>query len=115
VTTVLIVDDHLSFRATARAFLEGEGFTVVGEAADGASALEAAESLRPDVVLLDVHLPDIDGFEVAAKLRSGDGPAVVMTSSRDARDYGRLVEESGARGFIPKAELSGETLSALLA
>jgi DNA-binding NarL/FixJ family response regulator len=114
VTTVLIVDDHLSFRATARTFLESEGFTVVGEAADGASAIEAAEALRPDVVLLDVHLPDIDGFEVAAKLRAGAGPAVVMTSSRDAFDYGRLVEESGARGFIPKAELSGEMLSALL-
>ncbi len=115
VTTVLIVDDHPSFRGTARALLESEGFEVVGEAADGAAAIEAAESLRPDVMLLDVYLPDIDGFEVAATLtRNGRAPAIVMTSSRDARDFGPLVEQSGARGFIPKAELSGASLAALL-
>lgn len=115
VTTVLIVDDHPSFRRTARALLESEGFEVVGEAADGASALEAVTSLRPDVVLLDVYLPDIDGFKVAAELtRNGRPPAIVLTSSRDARDFGPLVEQSGARGFIPKAELSGATLAALV-
>ena len=115
VTTVLIVDDHPSFRGTARALLESEGFEVVGEAADGASAIEAADSLRPDVMLLDVYLPDIDGFEVAAVLtENGLAPAIVMTSSRDAGDFGPLVAQSGARGFIPKAELSGATLSALL-
>jgi DNA-binding NarL/FixJ family response regulator len=115
VTTVLIVDDHPSFRGTARALLESEGFEVVGEAADGASAVEAAKSLRPDVMLLDVYLPDTDGFEVAALLtRNGRAPAIVLTSSRDARDFGPLVEQSGARGFIPKAELSGATLAALL-
>ena len=115
VTTVLIVDDHPSFRGTARALLESEGFEVVGEAADGASAIEAAKSLRPDVMLLDVYLPDTDGFEVAAMLtRNGNAPAIVLTSSRDARDFGPLVEQSGARGFIPKAELSGASLSALL-
>jgi DNA-binding NarL/FixJ family response regulator len=115
VTTVLIVDDHPSFRGTARALLESEGFEVVGEAADGASAIEAATSLRPDVMLLDVYLPDTDGFEVAATLtRNGNAPAIVLTSSRDARDFGPLVEQSGARGFIPKAELSGMSLSALL-
>jgi DNA-binding NarL/FixJ family response regulator len=116
VTSVLIVDDHPSFRGTARALLESEGFDVVGEAVDGASAIEAARSLRPDVMLLDVHLPDIDGFEVAATLtRNGGAPTIVLTSSRDACDFGRCVEESGASGFIPKAELSGATLSALLA
>jgi DNA-binding NarL/FixJ family response regulator len=117
VTTVLIVDDHPSFRATARVLLESEGYDVVGEAADGASAVEAAESLRPDVLLLDIYLPDIDGFEVAAQLatsRNGSPPAIVLTSSHDVRDFGALVEKSGARGFIPKAELSGATLSALL-
>ena len=115
VTTVLIVDDHPSFRGTARALLESEGFEVVGEAADGASAIEAVELLHPEVILLDVYLPDIDGFEVAAILtRNGRAPAIVLTSSRDARDFGPLVEQSGARGFIPKAELSGATLAALL-
>jgi DNA-binding NarL/FixJ family response regulator len=115
VTTVLIVDDHPSFRGTARALLESEGFEVVGEAADGASAIKAAESLRPDVILLDIYLPDIDGFAVAAALtRNGTPPAIVLTSSRDARDFGPLVEQSGARGFIAKAELSGATLSALV-
>ena len=115
VTTVLIVDDHAGFRGTARALLESEGFEVVGEAADGAAALEAVASLRPEVILLDVYLPDVNGFEVAAALSSnGPGPAIVMISSRDASDFGPLVAESGARGFIPKAELSGTTLSALL-
>jgi DNA-binding NarL/FixJ family response regulator len=98
--------------------LESEGFEVVGEAADGASAIQAVATLRPDVVLLDVYLPDVDGFEVAAELMKNGRrrpPAIVMTSSHDARDFGRLVEQSGARGFIPKAELSGQTLSAVLA
>jgi DNA-binding NarL/FixJ family response regulator len=115
VRTILIVDDHPTFRRTARALLESEGFDVVGEAADGAAAIEAAAALQPDVVLVDVYLPDIDGFGVAAALmKNGRPPAIVLTSSRDARDFGPLVAESGARGFIPKAELSGTTLSALL-
>ena len=113
--TVLIVDDHPSFRANARALLESEGFEVVGEAEDGASALEAVERLAPDLVLLDVQLPDIDGFEVAARLTDGGGgPVVVLVSSRDGSDFGSLVERSGARGFISKAELSGAALSTLL-
>jgi DNA-binding NarL/FixJ family response regulator len=115
VPTVLIVDDHPSFRLTARALLEAEGFDVVGEAADGASALAAVSELRPDVVLLDVQLPDLDGFEVASQLCSnGHCPSIVLTSSRDGSDFGPLVARSGARGFVPKAELSGEALVELL-
>jgi DNA-binding NarL/FixJ family response regulator len=115
VKTFLVVDDHPTFRRTARVLLESEGFEVVGEAADGASAIEAARSLRPDVVLLDVILPDIDGFEVAATLATNGNPAaVVLTSSHDPRDFGTLIEDSGARGFISKAELSAATLMALL-
>jgi DNA-binding NarL/FixJ family response regulator len=113
--SVLIVDDHPSFRATARLLLESEGFAVVGEAADGVSGLREARALEPDLVLLDVQLPDIDGFEVAAQLTGdGDGPAVVLTSSRDEADFGPLVAASGARGFVPKAELSGAALMAFL-
>jgi DNA-binding NarL/FixJ family response regulator len=114
-TTVLIVDDHSSFRATARTLLEAEGFEVVGEAVSGESALEAVARLRPDVVLLDVQLPDMDGFEVASRLpTNGTRPAIVLTSSRDASEFGNLVESSGARGFVPKGELSGRRLAALL-
>jgi DNA-binding NarL/FixJ family response regulator len=113
--SVLIVDDHPSFRANARALLEAEGFDVVGEAEDGESALAEAARLRPELVLLDVQLPDLDGFEVATRLTNGGGgPAVVLVSSRDGSDFGSLVERSGARGFIPKAELSGAALTALL-
>ena len=113
--TVLIVDDHPSFRATARALLEAEGFSVVGEAADGAEALAKTEEHRPDLVLLDVQLPDIDGFEVARRLcENGSSPAIVLVSSRDAADYGELVDTCGARGFVPKGELTGAALRALL-
>ncbi|MDQ4081610.1 MAG: response regulator transcription factor [Actinomycetota bacterium] len=113
--TVLIVDDHPSFRATARALLEAEGFEVVAEAENGVAALRAAKELRPDIVLLDVQLPDFDGFEVAARLTSnGAGGAIVLTSSRDASDFGALVQESGAKGFVPKGDLSGPALAALL-
>ena len=113
--TFLVVDDHPSFRKTARILLESEGFEVVGEAEDGASAIEAAKTLRPDVVLLDIVLPDIDGFEVAAALvTNGNPPAIVLTSSHDARDFGRLIHESGARGFISKADLSAQRLRELL-
>jgi DNA-binding NarL/FixJ family response regulator len=115
IVTVLIVDDHPSFRATARALLQAEGFVIVGEAEDGASALRAAAELPPELVLLDVQLPDIDGFEVARRLTlDGAGPAVVLVSSRDGSDFGPLVARSGACGFIPKAELSRARISALL-
>ena len=112
-TSVLIVDDHPSFRASARMLLECEGYVVVGEAADGRTALEAVRELRPDLVLLDVQLPDIDGPEVAARLAEANGasPAIILTSSRDLEDIGVL---SGVRGFIPKSELSGAALEALL-
>jgi DNA-binding NarL/FixJ family response regulator len=114
-TTVVIADDHPSFRASARAILEADGFEVVGEADTGAAAIAASRSLEPDVMLLDVQLPDMDGFAVLAQLDlNGGRPAVVLVSSRDASDYGGLIEQSGARGFIPKAELSGSALSDLL-
>ncbi|MGZ8708501.1 MAG: response regulator [Gaiellaceae bacterium] len=113
--TVVIADDHPSFRASARAILESEGFQVVGEAEDGADAITAVRALGPDVLLLDVQLPDMDGFAVCRQLGlNGGPPAVVLVSSRDACDYGGLIEQSGARGFIPKAELSGTALSDLL-
>lgn len=114
-TRVLIVDDHAGFRATARALLEAEGFEIVGEAEDGASAIAAVRELAPDLVLLDVHLPDMTGFAVAARVtRNGTAPAVILTSSRDVGDFGPLVAESGARGFIPKSNISRAALSALL-
>ncbi len=114
--TVLIVDDHPSFRASARAVLEADGFEVVGEAGDGAHALSAARELGPEVVLLDIQLPDMSGFDVCAELVSANGssPAVILVSSRDAADYGELIASSGARGFVPKAELCGESIAALL-
>src|SRR5262245_29591923 len=113
--TVLLVDDHPSFRATARALLEAEGFSVIGEAADGEEALAKTVELHPDFVLLDIQLPDLDGFEVARRLEAnGASPAIVLVSSRDAADYGDLISASGARGFVPKGELTGAALRALL-
>jgi CheY-like chemotaxis protein len=113
--TALVVDDHPSFRRLARRLLEAAGLAVVGEAADGASALAAADRLRPDVVLLDVLLPDTTGFEVADRLAvRADAPVVVLTSSRTAADLGPSLARSSARGFITKADLTPAALAAVL-
>ena len=110
----MIIDDHPSCRASTRHVLEDAGFVVIGEAQDGASGLAAATEMRPAVVLLDVQLPDFDGFDVAACLGRDDAPAVVLTSSRDGSEFGGMVARRGARGFVPKDELSGPALEALL-
>ncbi|SHN83910.1 Response regulator receiver domain-containing protein [Geodermatophilus obscurus] len=108
---MLIVDDHAPFRSLARRLLVAGGFQVVGEAADGADALRAARELAPDVVLLDVQLPDSDGFAVAERIAGRQGaPIIVLVSSRARLDYGSRVDASRARGFIAKAELGGEAL-----
>ena len=110
--TVVIVDDHADFRAQATELLEAAGYEVVGSCPDGRSALEAISALRPDVVLLDVQLPDIDGFGVLAQVgRLAEGPMVVLVSTREAADYGGRVGRSGAAGFITKAELSAHSLA----
>ena len=113
--TVLIVDDHAAFRSSASELLEVEGFDVIGTAADARGAVELALRLRPEVVLLDVHLPDEDGFAVAARLaRNSDPPQVVLISSRDAAAFGRRVAAAPVRGFIAKRELTGAALAALV-
>jgi DNA-binding NarL/FixJ family response regulator len=112
---VLIVDDHAGFRSMARRLLQAGGYDVVGEAADGSSAMQAARQLLPDLVLLDIQLPDVDGCEVARWLAAeANPPAVVLISSRDAEDYGARLAGCGARGFVAKADLSEATLAALL-
>ena len=114
-TTVLIVDDHDGFRESARALLEAEGFAVVGDAADGAAAAMEVARLRPDVVLLDVQLPDANGFVVAERLAAGpDPPRVVLISSRDAAAYGPRFDTAPVCGFLAKRELSGASLAALV-
>ena len=114
-TRVLIVDDHAPFRSIARQILSADGFLTVGEAADGAEAIRVHGELCPDIVLLDVQLPDIDGFAVAAVLTARvDPPAVVLVSSRSRTDYGSRIEDCRARGFIAKAELSGDAVRRLL-
>lgn len=112
---ILIVDDDQRFRHAARALLEAQGFDVVGEAQDGEEAVAASADLRPEVVLLDVHLPDTDGLEVAERIAEADGgPQIVLTSTRDASEFGtELLRSSGIRGFVPKDELSAGRIAEL--
>ena len=113
---VLIVDDHPEFRAVTRELLEEAGYVVSGEAAGAREAIAAVRVQAPDVVLLDVVLPDGNGFDVAAQLsRDPSGPVVVLVSSREAEDYGRRVSGCGARGFVSKSRLSAETIASALA
>jgi DNA-binding NarL/FixJ family response regulator len=113
--TLLIVDDHEDFRASARTLLELDGFDVIGLAEDGETALEAVVRLRPDVVLLDIQLPGIDGFEVARALAGrADAPSIVLISSRDRSVYAGRLRGAPVSGFLGKAELSGAALHALL-
>jgi DNA-binding NarL/FixJ family response regulator len=112
---VLVVDDHPSFRRCTRRLLTEEGFEVVGEAEDGASAVALAGELAPDLVLLDIQLPDVDGFEVASRLLEREpGLPIVLVSTRDRAAYGARIEASGARGFVAKADLTGAALERLL-
>jgi DNA-binding NarL/FixJ family response regulator len=111
-TTVLIVDDHAGFRASARRLLESQGYVVLAGAPDGASAIAIAEETHPDLALVDIYLPDTDGFELAARMASLDRPpAVVLISSRDRSELEPLVADSDARGFLPKSVLSKESLA----
>ena len=113
--TVLIVDDHATFRTLARRMLEAHGYDVIGEAETGAGALDAAARLSPALVLLDVQLPDLDGFAVTERLVSAeDPPAVVLISSRDASAYRRRLSDTPARGFIAKSDLTGAAVAALV-
>lgn len=112
---MLVVDDHPSFRGFARRLLEEAGYTVLDEAEDGASALAAVHALRPDVVLLDVLLPDTTGFELAHRLSSDAlAPVVVLTSSRSAADFGTAIVRSSARGFIAKRDLTAASFTELV-
>ena len=114
--TVLIVDDHAAFRALARELLQADGYEVVGEATDGQAGLEAVCALRPDVVLLDVRLPDMDGFDLADRLATaGCRSALVVTSSSDDPLYPERATCCGARGFVAKHDVCGAALDRLIA
>jgi DNA-binding NarL/FixJ family response regulator len=109
----IVVDDHAAFRASARRLLELTGYEVVAEAGDGASGLALVRDLEPELVLLDVALPDMSGFDVADALAESPS-SVVLVSSRDPADLGRRARRSGALGFISKDRLSEETLRELV-
>ena len=114
-TRIVVIDDDPSFLATVRVLLESEGFDVVGEALNGLDGVALADAVRPDIVLVDVNLPDVDGFEVAERIgRADSAPPVVLTSSRAAVDFGRLIEESYARAFITKADITAPALETFL-
>ena len=113
--TVLIVDDHAAFRDVARQLLQADGYDVIGEANDGQTALDAAGCLQPDVVLLDVRLPDMDGFQVVGRLADRCSAVIVVTSSSDDPLYPQRAASSGARGFVAKHDVCGAALDRLLA
>jgi two-component system response regulator FimZ (fimbrial Z protein) len=108
---LLIVDDHAGFRAWACEVLGDEGFEVVGVAADGRTAIRLAGELQPEIVLLDIQLPDLDGLAVAEQISGRT--EVVLTSGRAREDYGERLASCPHR-FLPKDELSGAALEAML-
>jgi len=111
---ILIVDDDEPSRMLIRELLCAAGCHVLGEAADGASALREIARLRPTLVILDVQLPDSDGFEVAQRIAADpDPPKVIMVSGRDSVQYRRRIAASPALGFIDKAELSAAAIAGL--
>ena len=115
VMTVLIVDDNDVFRSSARAVMQAAGYDVIGEAGDISGAIAQVHALHPDIVLLDIQLPDGDGFTLADQLAIEDqAPTVVLISSRERADYGSRVDDAHAAGFISKVDLSRGTLEALI-
>jgi len=111
---VLLVDDHAEFRAYARGLITSAGFLVIAEAADGSGALRAADLHHPEIVVLDIRLPDMSGLDVARRMNAGPNPPVViLISSGDRREYEHVAREAGARGFIAKADLTAEALRLL--
>jgi DNA-binding NarL/FixJ family response regulator len=114
--SIAIIDDNPGFRASARRMLEDQGYVVDAEAADGSSGVAAVEGSGVEIAIVDIQLPDFDGFEVARRICEDEAPpAVVLTSSRDRADFGSLVDGSPALGFVPKSELSVERVEALIA
>ena len=111
---VLLVDDHAEFRAFARGLITSAGYRVIAEAADGSAALRAAALHHPEIVVLDIRLPDMSGLDVARRMNAGPNPPVViLISSGDRREYERVAREAGALGFIPKADLTAAALRVL--
>ena len=112
---VLIIDDHAVFRSAARELLERRGFAVVAEADSATSGLEAAHRVVPEAVLLDVRLPDGDGFDVCQMLTDGDPELAVLLVSTD-EPYRRpaTIRACGARGFLLKSRLASADLIGLL-
>jgi DNA-binding NarL/FixJ family response regulator len=113
--SILIVDDHAAFRFAMRAVLDREGFEVVGEASDGETGIREARRLRPDIALIDIQLPDIDGFAVAARLaEGGHAPVMILISTREASAYGGRVAAASVAGFLAKRSISGAAIRAVV-
>ncbi len=110
---VLIVDDQRPFREASRMVVElTDGFAVVGEAASGDEAIELAAQLHPDLVLMDVQMPGIDGIETTRRIRALDNPPVVVVmSTHESGDYEAVAVAAGAVGFVPKSQFSFDTLA----
>ena len=103
--TVLIVDDHPGFRRAARALLEAEGYLVVGESATGVEALAAVDRFHPELVLLDVGLPDMNGYEVARQIRAADNgshPTIITLSGYGQPEDRRQSDQAGCDDHLVK-------------
>jgi DNA-binding NarL/FixJ family response regulator len=111
---LLIVDDNVHFLSAARDLLEREGVTVLGVAATSAEALQLAQDLQPDVVLVDVDLGDENGFDLAQQLAAGEDGRVVLISAYPEAEFADLITASPALGFVSKSELSARAVSDLV-
>jgi DNA-binding NarL/FixJ family response regulator len=111
---VLVVDDYAPFSLTVRSILEGSRFQVIGEAADGSDAIEQAKKLQPDIVLLDLSLPKVNGIQAAGQIRTLSPRSKILMLSQDcSSDLVQAAFDEGVLGYLHKSRIQSRLVAAI--